>query len=257
MPEIEAPAIKFEGVCFSYGGPPVLRDVTFAVEQGRFVAVVGPNGGGKTTLLRLIIGVLSPQKGRVEVLGRAPRTARSKIGYVPQNFPFDPDFPVSVRDVVLLGRLQGRRFFRRPTAEDERLVEEKLREVGLEGFEKRPFRDLSGGERQRVLIARALAVEPELLLMDEPLAHVDPAVVDSMYRLFQRVGQGRTVVLVSHDVGFVSQLVESVICVNRTVAVHPTTTIPPNVFSELYGTPVHLVRHDMEEGGGREACPRS
>ncbi len=246
-------AVTFENVSFSYDGVAVLKDVHLSIPAGEFTAVVGPNGGGKTTLLRLILGLLVPDRGLLHVFGRPPPAVRSRIGYVPQHFQFDPKFPVTVMDVILMGRLRpGWRCgpYRRADRDAGAVA---LREVGLDDMAGRSFAALSGGERQRVLIARALATDPDLVLLDEPLAHVDAGIVDDLYQLFEGLSHGRTVVMISHDVGFVSRLVRQVVCVNRTVVTHPTSELTGRAISELYGTDVNVVRHDVHLRRQRKA----
>ena len=248
--------VAIAGMSYSYGNMPVLTNVDLAIRDGDFVSVVGPNGGGKTTLLKLMLGLLIPRSGEVRVFGRRPQTARSRIGYVPQHFQFDEKFPMSVQDVVLMGRLGSSRFWGPYRAADRKAALEALRCVELLSVKDRSFAALSGGQRQRVLIARALASEPELLLLDEPLAHVDVVVVDDLYKLFKELNRTLTIVLVSHDVGFVSRLVQRVVCVNRTVTTHPTSELSGAVMSQLYGTEVSMVRHDLH-GGGEDSCTNS
>lgn len=253
----EAPAVALTDVCFSYDGPLVLEDVTFAIPRGDFVSLIGPNGGGKTTLLKLMLGLVAPTRGGISVFGVPPVDARRLVGYVPQYQVFDAQFPVTVMDVTLMGRL-GRA---NPLGPYRRAAKdaacEALRKVGLLELRDRPFPTLSGGQRQRALIARALAAAPELLLMDEPTANIDSLVVDELYGLLRTLNQAMTVVLVSHDLGFVSRLVRRVVCVNRTVKMHPTSELSGADMQSLYGTAVHMVRHDVHEGGGSCGCSTS
>ncbi len=247
-----APVIRLDGVCFTYAGPLILEDIALTIEERDFAAIVGPNGGGKTTLLRLILGLLNPDQGRVRVFGRPPREVWRRMGYMPQHANLDPQFPATVLDVVLMGRLGGHRHFGPFRRRDRQIAREKLALVGLEEFSRRPLADLSGGQRQRVLIARALACNPELLLLDEPTSNLDMRMEHEFLELLQRLNKDLTIVLVSHDLGFVSSLVNNVICVNRRVAVHPTSAITGEVISELYGGDMRLVQHDQrcEARGG-------
>jgi len=248
----EIPAVSLQGVRFAYAGTPVLSDVGLIIDRGDFVSVLGPNGGGKTTLLKLLLGLLRPDAGSVQVLGFAPEQARPRIGYMPQRVQHDPLFPATVEDVVLMGRLGlGRGFGPYGRAEREQ-ARAALAEVGLAAVASRPLADLSGGQRQRVLIARALASEPELLLLDEPTSHVDIAAEDELIRLLERLNERMTVVMVSHDVGFVSEHVRTCVCVSRgRVVRHPTSELTGEMLSEIWGGDVRLVRHDhrcAEEG---------
>lgn len=237
-------AVVFENVSFAYDGVPALTDANLRIDDGDFVSVIGPNGGGKTTLLKLILGLLRPQRGAVRVLDRTPVQARAQVGYVPQFFQFDASFPVRVLDVVLMGRLHRIPFVGRYRAADRDAAEAALRDVELGDVSPRPFSSLSGGQRQRVLIARALASEPRLLLLDEPTANVDPAVQDELFHLLDELSRRLTIMMVTHDMGFVSTAIRRVVCVNRTVVVHPTSELTGDTIAELYRSDVRLVRHD-------------
>jgi zinc transport system ATP-binding protein len=237
--------VELRGVSFSYTGEPVLQGVSFEVLPGEFVSAVGPNGGGKTTLLRLVLGTVHPDAGEVRVFGGPPERARGRVGYVPQYARFDPLFPVTVLDVVRMGRVGN--FVAGPyRREDREAAEEALATVGLSELRRRPFATLSGGERQRVLIARALATHPELLLLDEPTASVDRAATAKLYDLLVELARRLTILLVSHDTGVVSKFVSGVLCVNRTVAKHPVSRLTGEMLSELYGADIALVRHEEE-----------
>jgi len=214
-----APAIDVRDVCFAYGGNEVLHNVSFGIPRGAFVAVIGPNGGGKTTLLRLLLGDLAPLFGEVRVLGGAPAAARRRVGFVPQQVAFDPDFPVTVLETVMLGRVADRVFGGFSRA-DREAAREALARVGLADLGGRPFAALSGGQRQRVAIAQALAAGPELLLLDEPTANVDPATEAELYALFAELAGERTLVVVSHNLSVVAARATHLLCVNRTADLH-------------------------------------
>lgn len=228
---------------FSYGDIPILSDVSFTVQKLDAVALVGPNGGGKSTLLKLLLGLLTPQSGTIRVLGVAPHLAREKIGYMPQHLQYDPSFPVSVMDVVLMGRADFTRFGRY-SANDRRICLQAMTELAVEGLANRSFNSLSGGQRQRILIARALACEPEILLLDEPTANVDPGVEVQFFEILKALANRVTVLTVSHDLGFVSQMVSRVFCVNRQVKIHPTSELTGEMIREMYGGDIRMVRHD-------------
>ena len=238
------PAILCQDLSFGYAGLAVLSEINLAIPEGDFVSVVGPNGSGKTTLLKLALGLLEPTSGRIEVFGQHPIQTRRRIGYVPQHPDLDPLFPVTALDVALMGRLGhtppwgpwGRANRSRALA--------ALAEVGLADQASRHFAALSGGQKQRVLIARALAAEPDLLLLDEPTAGLDAHIEEGFYRLLQELNQRLTVILVSHDLGFVSGFVKSVVCVGKEVVILPTSEITGEVIAELYGSDMRLVRHD-------------
>jgi zinc transport system ATP-binding protein len=235
--------VEFDRVSFAYDrGQPVVEDATFTVGARETVCLIGPNGGGKTTILKLLLGLLEPTSGTVRVFDEAPAKSRLRIGYMPQSLQFDRRFPVSVLDIALMGRLDRRPAgpFRR---HDRQAALAALAEVGLSGLAGRQFCDLSGGQRQRVLIARALACEPELLVLDEPTANVDQAVEAQLYETLTRLGQRMAVLMVSHDLGAVSTVAGSVLCVNRDVHRHPTSELTGETIGRLYGTPMRAVHH--------------
>jgi zinc transport system ATP-binding protein len=233
--------IRFEHVHFSYNGTEVLTDVGFVIHAGDFVSIIGPNGGGKTTLAKLILGLVHPDTGRIEVFGRPPVQGRKRIGYIPQYSEFDHQFPVTVLDVVLMGRLtRGIGFY---SKEDRKAAVKALEEVDLGGMEQRSFADLSGGQRQRVLIARALAGDPEILLMDEPTSSVDTAVEGRIRELLENLRRELTILLITHDLGFVSSCVNKLVCVNRKVHLHKSRKITPELIEELYGAPMQMIDH--------------
>ncbi|MBN2687406.1 MAG: metal ABC transporter ATP-binding protein [Deltaproteobacteria bacterium] len=245
---MDTPVVEFENVTFSYDGLPVLRDVNLSIERHDFLAIVGPNAGGKTTMLKIMMGLLKPRSGKVRIFGASPEKARKHIGYMPQYTTLDLMFPVNVLDVVLMGRLGENKigFFGQ---KDKVIARDSLKQVEMNGFDDRPFSDLSGGQRQRVLIARALASNPELLLLDEPTSNIDVAVETELFEILHDLNKTKTIVLVTHDLGFVSCFVKHVACVNRTVVVHPTSEITGELISEIYGTDVHMVRHDHSVPG--------
>jgi zinc transport system ATP-binding protein len=245
MSTVRPPAIEIEDLCFGYEAEEVLHNVNLRLEAGAFLALVGPNGGGKTTLLRLLLGLLSPRYGTIRIFGAPPEQARRRLGYVPQHIQFDRDFPVSVIDVVLMGRVERHRFgpYRRA---DREAAGHALEQVDLADLAGRPFADLSGGQRQRVLIAQALASEPDILLLDEPTANVDSLVQHKVFELLKELNRERTILLVSHNLNVVTGYVSHVACVNRTVAVHPVDELTVSVVHEMYGGDLTILKHDFE-----------
>jgi zinc transport system ATP-binding protein len=241
--------VTMKDVYFSYDGFPAIEEVNLSVEELDFVAIVGPNGGGKTTLLKLILGLLHPTKGEVRVFGDAPENARPRMGYVAQHINVDPKFPVNVMDVVLMGRLGRTGSFGPYRKTDKESAREALREVEIWELRHRPFSGLSGGQRQRVLIARALSSEPDLLLLDEPTSNLDVHVERQIYELLGELNKRLTVVLVSHDLQLVSKFVKSVACVKQKVAMHPTCEITDEILKDFFGSDYLMVRHDLHEGG--------
>jgi len=246
-PAAGEPIVVVKKVSFSYDGATALDNVSLTINAGDFVGIIGPNGGGKTTLLKVILGLLHPREGTVTVFGQAPRAASHRLGYMPQHSALDLKFPVSVLDVVLLGRLgKGRHVgpFRRS---DKDAARRALKELEIEDLEGRPFSGLSGGQRQRVLIARALVGDPELLLLDEPTANLDVQMETEFYELLSRLNERLTIVMVSHDLGVVSRFFKQVVCVKRTAVIHPTSALTGEMIREMYGSDVCMVRHDRVE----------
>ncbi len=243
--DIPSAAVRFRDVNFAYDETPVFSaPVTFGIAPGDFACVVGPNGGGKTTLLKLVLGLLRPSAGKIEVFGESPDACRERLGYMPQHALLDPKFPVTVQDVVLMGRLRRRGPWLRYGGADVERAGVALDRVKLSEKRLHPFASLSGGQRQRVLIARALACEPELLLLDEPTAGLDVAAQDDLYELMHELNAKMTIFMVSHDRSFVSKFVKTVICVNRRVDVHATGEIAGEFISEMYGRDMRMILHD-------------
>ena len=219
--------------------------MSFAIYRGDFISILGPNGGGKTTLAKLMLGLYTPNSGEILINGKSPAQMSGRIGYVPQYSMFDPNFPVAVKDVVLMGRIKN--FSVRYSKEDRAQADNAMESVGIGSLSANPYSELSGGQRQRVLIARALATNPEILLLDEPTANVDATIEYKMSAMFSDLKKKMTVLLITHDLGFVSELVNKVICVNRNVHIHPTSGITKEHIRELYHDNMRIVRHDIKE----------
>jgi len=246
----EKEIIYLDNVSYSYDGVSVLENVSLRVVEGDFLSIVGPNAGGKTTLLRLMLGLLKPTRGTISVFGDAPERVRSRIGYMPQHASLDPLFPVTVMDVVLMGLLGNTKRLGFYTKSDREAAAAVLDKLEVCDVCNRHFSDLSGGQRQRVLIARALVSNPELLLLDEPTSNIDVAIETELFEFLHDLNKEITIVLVTHDLGFVSQYVKNVACVNRRVVVHNTSEITGETINEIYGTDVQMVRHDTRKPGG-------
>lgn len=250
--------VRFKDVNFAYeDGITVLENINLELEKGEFACIVGPNGGGKTTMIKLMLGLLKPASGKIEILGGSPRERCQSIGYVPQFSRFDASFPVSVLDVVLMGCMQRSFFMGRYSKAQKEQAHQSLADVGLKDMAFRSFADLSGGQKQRALIARALMSEPQLLLLDEPTASVDVHGTEQFYRMFAEMNEKFTIVMVSHDIGFVSASVKSVICVRKTLQVHPVSELTGESLQKMYGLDVHLIRHDHRCTEKGHVCPHS
>ncbi|MBU1342509.1 MAG: ABC transporter ATP-binding protein [Proteobacteria bacterium] len=234
--------IILENVSFAYKHRNILEDVDLFIHKGEFASIVGPNGGGKTTLLKLILGLIKPDKGEICILGKAPDKVRQQIGYMPQYAHLDNDFPATVMDVVLMGRLATKTLWFSKNDRMEALT--AIDEVGMTDFIHTGFNELSGGQKQRILIARALCSCPAILLLDEPTANVDHQTEENLFSILQKLNSKMTILLVSHDLGFVSKYVKSVICVNRQVVIHPTTLMDGALIKDIYHGDLKMVRHD-------------
>jgi zinc transport system ATP-binding protein len=247
----KTPSIALRDVSFAYHGHPVLEHVQFDVRAGEYLGIIGPNGGGKTTLLKIILGLLRPDAGEVRIFGESASAFRERylLGYVPQHAAQEVvHFPVTVEEVVRSGRTARVGLLRRPGGEDLRAVEHAMEVSGIREFRKRLVGMLSGGERQRVFIARALAGEPRVLLLDEPVVGVDIAAKERFYSFLTHLKRemGMTIVFVSHDVGAIAHEVDTVLCLNRTLVCHgrPEDFIKEEFLSEVYGRKVRSIFHD-------------
>jgi len=217
--------IEIKNLSFAYGDNEVLHDITFNIHEGDYLGMVGPNGGGKTTLLKLIVGLLKPSSGTISIFGQPLQSFKAwqKVGYVAQKVTsFDQKFPASVYDVVAMGRIAQRGLFKRLTKEDHAQIELALKHVGLTEFQNRLVGTLSGGQQQRVFIARALAQQPKLIFLDEPTTGVDIETQTQFYALLSKLNKdlGITLVLVSHDIDIVTNEVTEVACINQSLVYH-------------------------------------
>ncbi len=231
--------VQLEDVWVSLGGVTVLEGVSLTLHEREFVALIGPNGGGKTTLLRVILGLVKPYRGSVEVFGLPPEEGRRWIGYLPQYAAFDREFPVTVLDVVLMGRYRG--LLKAYTEEDVEAAMRALETVGMAEHIHRRIGHLSGGELQRVLLARALAREPRLLLLDEPMSNIDPEMRESLYRLLVKLKERMAILLVSHDIAAVSTYVEKVACLNRRLSYYGSREEVLRGLGEAYSHEIELL----------------
>ncbi|MDR1105160.1 MAG: metal ABC transporter ATP-binding protein [Treponema sp.] len=245
-------ALEFEGVSFSYGETKVLENAAFHIHEGEFVALVGPNGSGKTTVLKLLLGLQTPDTGRIDLFG-------ARVGYVPQQPPGDEIFPISVRDVVRMGRLLP---FRLYSKKDRAAAEDALRQAEIFDLADRPYGALSGGQRRRVLVARALAAGPDILILDEPTANMDAESGERLFEILGKLKGKATILIVTHDTDFVSSLTDRVLCMGdggeprygggRGILQHRTEAEARGVSRVIHGggVPAGLC---YGEGGG-ESC---
>lgn len=238
-------AIGIEHLTVSYGRTRALTDVCLHVQEGAYLGIIGPNGGGKSTLLGTILGTVRPTAGRLTLFGEAPERGRAQLGYVPQFAAFDRAFPITVGEVVRTAYLgRGLHPLRRMSAAERHTADEVLEEVGLGGFGSRLVSELSGGEFQRMLLARALAKKPRILLLDEPTSGVDPVTRSRIYELLaERNRAGMTVLMVTHDMLAVASSVTSLACLSHSLVYHGEPEISEEVSTAMYGCPVDLIAH--------------
>ena len=236
-------AIQVKNLSFAYDEIPVLSDVQFDIYALDSVCIVGPNGGGKTTLIQLILGLLTPDQGTVSIYGGKPEDERHRIGYVPQYAHYDERFPISVREVVSMGRL-GNSVSGHYTAIDRQEALAALEAVNLVDLAGRPFASLSGGQRQRVLIARALASGGDILILDEPTANIDRESEEHFFDLLGTLNQHMAILMVTHEVGFASTFFKRIVCVNNQVYIHPTSELTGDLIRNMYGGDLRMIRHD-------------
>lgn len=241
----EQPVIALDQVAFHYETRLILENIDLTVHDGEFISIIGPNGGGKTTLLKIVLGLLTPSRGQVRLFGQAPIQTRRFVGYVPQFIHYDPQFPVTVLDVVLMGRL-GARLGGGYNRADREAARRALEELKIVLLANRLFSQLSGGQRQRVMIARALAGEPKLLLLDEPTANVDAEGENNLSQILRELNKRMTILLVSHDISFVSTLVQRVLCVNRSLVPHTPDELSAEAIQDLYHSHLQIVQHSTE-----------
>ena len=237
------PAIEIQDLNFSFNDLPILDNINLTIDAGDFAGLVGSNGGGKTTLLKLIMGLYKSQSGSIKLFGQAIKKQRKLIGYVPQYANFNSDFPISVQDTVLQGRLGLTRFFGGYAKKDKDIAKKVMQETEIQHLAQRSIQSLSGGQMQRVLVARALATEPEILLLDEPTANIDQRSEKDIFDLFKTINQRMTILIISHDIGFVSDYINRVFCLNKTLVCHDASPVNSDTIHALYGEHVSEIHH--------------
>lgn len=229
------PVIDIYDLCFSYSGKEVLHGINLTVSNRDFVAVIGPNGGGKTTLLKLVLGLLRPTRGEIKLNGKALGSNNATIGYVPQQINHNLSFPATALDIVLMGKHRpDKRFVFTNSKKDRHDAMEALDKIGIAGYANRKITDLSGGQRQRVLIARALVTGPELLMLDEPTASIDTKGQADFYALLQSLNETQTIFLVSHDLLSIASYAKSIACVNKRLYCHQPFSSSKELLEAFY-----------------------
>ena len=235
--------IEIQEVTASYDTKIVLKDVSLCVWKEDFLGIIGPNGGGKTTLLKIILGLMKPISGEVTFYINGSRVPSLKIGYLPQINPIDHRFPISVYEVVSSGLTSEKPRFKHFTAAQKERIRLMIDRIGLESFAGRAIGELSGGQLQRVLLARALVSCPQLLILDEPNTYVDKRFESQFFELLGEINKDTSIILVSHDVGTLLSLVKNVACVNETLYYHPGTELPDEWLDKTFSCPIEVVKH--------------
>lgn len=241
-------AVSLENVNCSYGSYNVLSGISASFPASEMTAIIGPNGGGKTTLLKVIAGLIRPDNGTVHIFGESIRAAREKvlIGYVPQAAQFDRHFPIKVEDVVLSGTLHHQWVpFKRYTSTDRQKAKKVMEDMGLFGLRKRQIGQLSGGQLQKVLISRALINDPKLLLLDEPTASIDTQTKNQIYTKLSDLTPEISIIIVTHDMAAISSYFDTIACLNRKIHYHGAEKLTASVIGETFGCPVDLIAHGV------------
>ncbi|QTL98710.1 ATP-binding cassette domain-containing protein [Iocasia frigidifontis] len=239
-------AIEVSDVSVYYDNVCAIRDVNLEISENEFLAIIGPNGAGKSTLLKVILGLIRPVNGEVKVFGNSIKKREKLIGYVPQAIEFDRNFPISVRDVILMGRLRSNfTFFHSYSKEDVQKAVDIMDRLELADLKERQIGQLSSGQLQRVLIARALAVEPKIMLLDEPTASVDLNSRNKIYSILNDLKKEMTIVAVTHDMAAISTYFDSVACLNKDLHYHGDKELEEAALKKVYGCPIELIAHGV------------
>lgn len=236
-------AVEINDLTIKFNDNVVLKNINLSIDENDFVAIIGPNGGGKSTLLKVILGLLKPHQGCVKVFNEDPKKVRDIIGYLPQKIVFDPDFPINVFETVLTGRYHG--LFKGYSDVDKKAVLKALKDVEMYDLRDKQISKLSGGQMQRVFIARAIVGNPKLLIMDEPMASIDPDMQRNFYELMSKLKEKTTIILVSHDVGAVSTHVDKIACLNQELFYHGPVEDSAGGLEEIYHCPIELISHGI------------
>lgn len=237
------PIIKIENVFAGYEEKQVLQDVTLTVYDHDFLGIIGPNGGGKTTLVRIMLGLKSPLSGRVTYYRQGQPVSKLTIGYLPQYSHIDRKFPISVSEVVLSGLSQQKTLLHNYTREHRQAVSETLRRLEISDLAQRHIGALSGGQLQRVLLGRAIVANPEVIVLDEPNTYIDQRFQEQMYKILGNLNSDCAVVIVSHDIGTVMQNVQNVACVNHSLHYHAAEDVSEHELEHYFGCPLELIGH--------------
>lgn len=232
--------VELKSVAAGYETNIVLKDIDFVINDDDFIGIIGPNGGGKTTLLKVIIGLIEPFKGSVYRYHK--ENGRKFIGYLPQASQTDKRFPISVKDVVLSGMMNNNTLVKNYTPEEKQRADYCMNKTGVYELRKKNIGNLSGGQLQRVFLSRALAASPQLLILDEPSTFVDGNFESELYNILRELRDKMAIVMVSHDIGMVSSYVKSIACVNRCLHYHQSNIITDELL-KVYNCPIDLITH--------------
>ena len=235
--------IEIKEVVAAYDRKIILNCVSLDVWEHDFLGIIGPNGGGKTTLLKIILGLMKPVSGEVCFFEDEKKVQSLKIGYLPQVNPIDKRFPISVYEVVSSGLAGEKSRFRDFTSLQNDRIKESISEVGLEDFAKRAIGELSGGQLQRALLARAIVSNPQLLILDEPNTYVDKIFELQFYELLSEINKKTAIILVSHDIGTLLPMVKNIACVNETLHYHPGSDVSDEWLNKTYSCPIEIIGH--------------
>lgn len=239
----KTPLIQLSDISAGYDRKTVLDHIDLTVYEQDFLGVIGPNGGGKTTLIKVILGLLSPTSGQIRFFRNRTEVPEISMGYLPQYNAIDKKFPISVYEVVLSGLNRQKSLLHPFSREQHEQVQHVIAQMGLEGLEKRAIGQLSGGQLQRALLGRALVSDPQVVILDEPNTYIDKRFEAKLYSLLEEINRERAIILVSHDIGTVLQNVKSIACVNGNLHYHPDTEVPTEWLEEHFGCPIELVGH--------------
>ena len=237
------PIIQIEELYAAYDEKTVLRNINLSVYERDFLGIIGPNGGGKTTLIKSVLGLHQQQKGKIRFYKEGKEVPEINMGYLPQYNNIDKKFPISVYEVILSGLSKQKSIFQKYSNEQHELVRQMIVRMGLEGMDKRAIGELSGGQLQRALLGRALVSNPEVIILDEPNTYIDKRFEAKLYSLLEDINKERAIILVSHDIGTVLKNVKTIACVNETVHYHPHTEVPTEWLEEHFGCPIEMLGH--------------
>jgi len=233
--------VKLENINYGYGREKAVEGINFEIRENDFVGMIGPNGGGKSTLIKLIMGIIQPWSGKIE-FGMNSRGEKTRIGYLPQYHEFDTKYPISIREVILSGLIKKKSFTTRFSSKDNKKAVETMAMLSLDKIAGKSIGELSGGQMQRAFLGRALISDPDLLILDEPVTYVDSKFELELYQLLEDLNKNTAILLVSHDVGQITSSVKTIACVNKHLHYHPTNKITEKIL-ETYNCPVELITH--------------